>query len=125
MTAQTSLLPDAAAINQLSEPLSDVLDRALADWAPLVRAWRASADGQALLRFLAERQAAGAVIYPAQVLRALELTSRARVRLVILGQDPYHGAGQADGLAFSVPVGIKAPPSLRNILDEISRSCSV
>ena len=125
MTAQTSLLPDAAAINQLSEPLSDVLDRALADWAPLVRAWRASADGQALLRFLAERQAAGAVIYPAQVLRALELTSRARVRLVILGQDPYHGAGQAEGLAFSVPVGIKPPPSLRNILDEISRSLGV
>ena len=125
MSAQASLLPGAAAPNQLSEPLSDVLDRAPADWAPLVQAWRASADGQALLRFVVERQAAGAVIYPAQVLQAIELTPRARVRLVILGQDPYHGAGQAEGLAFSVPVGIKSPPSLRNILDEISRSLGV
>ena len=125
MSAQASLLPGAAASNQLSEPLSDVLDRAPADWAPLVQAWRASADGQALLRFVVERQAAGAVIYPAQVLQAIELTPRARVRLVILGQDPYHGAGQAEGLAFSVPVGIKSPPSLRNILDEISRSLGV
>ena len=125
MSAQASLLPGAAASNQLSEPLSDVLGRAPADWAPLVQAWRASADGHTLLRFVAERQAAGAVIYPARVLEALELTPRARVRLVILGQDPYHGAGQAEGLAFSVPVGIKSPPSLRNILDEISRSLGV
>lgn len=125
MIAQPALLPGAAAINQLAEPLADLLDRAPADWAPLVQAWRASADGQALLHFVAERQSAGAVIYPAQVLRALELTPRARVRVVILGQDPYHGAGQAEGLAFSVPVGIKPPPSLRNILDEISRSLGV
>ncbi len=125
MSAQASLLPGAAAPNQLIEPLADLLDSAPADWAPLVRAWRASADGQALLQFVAERQAAGAVIYPAQVLRALELTPRARVRVVILGQDPYHGAGQAEGLAFSVPAAIKPPPSLRNILDEISRSLGV
>ena len=125
MSAQASLLPGGAALNQLSEPLADLLGRAPADWAPLVQAWQASAEGQALLRLVAERQAAGALIYPAQVLRALELTPRARVRVVILGQDPYHGAGQAEGLAFSVPVGIKAPPSLRNILDEISRSLGV
>ena len=94
MSAQASLLPGAAAPNPLIEPLADLLDRAPADWAPLVQAWRASADGQALLQFVAERQAAGALIYPAQVLRALELTPRARVRVVILGQDPYHGAGR-------------------------------
>ena len=125
MSAQASLLPGGAALNQLSEPLADLLGRAPADWAPLVQAWRASAGGQALLRFVAERQAAGAVIYPAQVLRALELTPRACVRVVILGQDPYHGAGQAEGLAFSVPALIKPPPSLRNIQDEISRSLGV
>lgn len=125
MSAQASLLPGGTASNQLREPLADLLDRAPADWAPLVRAWRASADGQALLQFVAERQASGAVIYPAQVLRSLELTPRARVRAVILGQDPYHGAGQAEGLAFSVPLGIKPPPSLRNLLDEISRSLGV
>ena len=125
MTTQAPLLPGTAAPNQLSEPLADQLGRAPADWAPLVQRWQASADGQALLRFVAERQAAGAVVYPAQVLRALELTPRARVRVVILGQDPYHGAGQAEGLAFSVPASIKPPPSLGNILDEISRNLGV
>lgn len=113
------------AANRLTEPLAEVLARAPPDWAPLVQAWAASADGQALLQFVAQRQAAGAVIYPAQVLRALQLTPRAAVRVVILGQDPYHGAGQAEGLAFSVPVGIRPPPSLRNMLDEISRSLGV
>ena len=117
--------PAPAAPNRLVEPLADVLDRAPADWAPLVRAWRASPAGQELAGFIAARQAAGAVIYPGQVLRALELTPRSQVRAVILGQDPYHGAGQAEGLAFSVPVGVKPPPSLRNVLDEISRSLGV
>jgi uracil-DNA glycosylase len=65
------------------------------------------------------------VIYPAQPLRALQLTPRAAVRVVILGQDPYHGAGQAEGLAFSVPAAVKSPPSLRNLLDEVSRSLGV
>ncbi len=125
MSPQSSLLPAAAAPNQLIEPLADVLARAPADWAPLVRAWQASADGRALLAHVAQRQAAGAVIYPAQVLRALELTPRSAVRVLVLGQDPYHGAGQAEGLAFSVPPRVKPPPSLRNVLDEISRSLGV
>lgn len=125
MSAQASLLAGEAAPNRLVEPLADVLARAPADWAPLVQAWAASPAGQGLLRHVAERQAAGVVIYPAQVLRALALTPRAAVRVVILGQDPYHGAGQAEGLAFSVPVGVKPPPSLRNMLDEISRSLGV
>ena len=58
-----------------------------------------------------------AVIYPPQgrVLAALRLTSFDAVKVVIVGQDPYHGEGQADGLAFSVPEGGKVPPSLRNI----------
>ena len=123
MNASHGLLP--AAPNRLTEPLDALLDRAPADWAPLVQAWRASAAGRALIGYLGARQAAGAVIYPAQVLRALDLTPRSQVRVVILGQDPYHGAGQAEGLAFSVPPGIKPPPSLRNVLDEISRSLGV
>ncbi len=125
MSAQASLLPAAAGSNRLTEPLADLLGRAPADWAPLVTAWIDTLDGQGLLRFIAERQAAGAVIYPARVLHALELTPRAQVSVVILGQDPYHGAGQAEGLAFSVPASVKPPPSLRNILDEISRSLGV
>ena len=59
------------------------------------------------------------------MLQALALTPRAQVRVVLLGQDPYHGAGQAEGLAFSVPAGVKPPPSLRNMLGEISRSLGV
>ena len=55
---------------------------------------------------------------PKDVFRALRLCSLGKVRVVIIGQDPYHGVGQADGLAFSVPVGVKIPPSLRNILKE-------
>lgn len=59
--------------------------------------------------------------YPAQkdIFRAFELTPLNDVRVVILGQDPYHGPGQATGLAFSVHSGQKAPPSLRNILKEV------
>ncbi len=67
------------------------------------------------------RLAAGAVIYPADPFRALALTPRDQVRVLILGQDPYHGAGQAEGLAFSVPVGQRIPPSLRNIFKELQR----
>lgn len=124
VTQQASFLPTAAP-NQLTEPLADVLARAPADWAPLVQAWQASPAGQALLSHVAQRQQAGAVIYPAQVLQALALTPRAAVRVVILGQDPYHGPGQAEGLAFSVPPGIKVPPSLRNMVQEINRSLGV
>ena len=60
-------------------------------------------------------------VFPAQdeIFRALQLTSFDHVKVVLLGQDPYHGAGQAHGLAFSVPDGVKTPPSLRNIYQEI------
>lgn len=92
-----------------------------AGWASLVEDFQASADGQRLQRFLAQRLADGAVIYPAQPLRALELTPPGAVRVVILGQDPYHGAGQAEGLAFSVAPGVKVPPSLRNMFQELQR----
>lgn len=108
-------------MNALGEPLGRVLDRAPLSWAPTIQAWRESTAGRQLEAFVAERQAAGATIYPAQVLRALELTARDRVRVVILGQDPYHGEGQAEGLAFSVPVGQRLPPSLRNIVKELQR----
>jgi uracil-DNA glycosylase len=76
----------------------------------LQRFW-ASAQGQGLLDALSRRLAAGAVVYPPHPLRALELTPLDQVRVVILGQDPYHGPGQAEGLAFSVPAGVKLPPS--------------
>lgn len=61
------------------------------------------------------------VCYPPQssILRAFELTPLSSIRVVIIGQDPYHGHGQANGLAFSVHAGQKPPPSLRNILKEV------
>lgn len=92
-----------------------------ADWRPLVDRFLASEAGQGLARFLRERLASGAIIYPPQPLRALALTPLAQVKVVILGQDPYHGPSQAEGLAFSVAPGVKAPPSLRNIFNEIAR----
>jgi uracil-DNA glycosylase len=91
-------------------------------WAPIVEAWRASPAGQALEAYVAQRRAAGATIYPPEPYRALQLTPLDQVKVVILGQDPYHGPGQAEGLAFSVPRGLKKlPPSLRNIYKELQR----
>ncbi len=91
-------------------------------WAPVVEAWRASPAGQGLEAYLAERRAAGATIYPLEPYRALQLTPLDQVKAVILGQDPYHGPGQAEGLAFSVPRTLKKlPPSLRNIYKELQR----
>jgi uracil-DNA glycosylase len=115
------LFGEAEASNRLTRPLPELLDEAPPDWRPVVDAWRASPDGRALLDHLARRVAAGAVIYPADPLRALALTPLGQVRVVILGQDPYHGPGQAEGLAFSVPVGVRFPPSLRNIFVELQR----
>ena len=90
-------------------------------WQPLVDGFFAGGRGQALLAFLQARLQAGAVIFPPQPLRALELTPPDAVRVVILGQDPYHGRGQAEGLAFSVAPGVALPPSLRNIFKELQR----
>ena len=108
-------------MNRLTEPLSDVLDRAPPSWSSIVRGWRDSPAGRQLEAFVTRRQSDGAVIYPGSVLRALELTPRDAVRVIILGQDPYHGPGQAEGLAFSVPDGQRLPPSLRNMFAELQR----
>jgi uracil-DNA glycosylase len=74
-----------------------------------------------LVAFLQEREAAGAVIFPAKqnIFAALRETPFDKVHVVIVGQDPYHGIGQAHGLSFSVPPGIQIPPSLRNIFKEL------
>lgn len=92
-----------------------------AGWQPLVDGFFASAAGVKLQAFLGERLTAGATIFPPQPLRALALTPPEQVRVVILGQDPYHGRGQAEGLAFSVVPGVAIPPSLRNIFKELQR----
>jgi uracil-DNA glycosylase len=91
------------------------------DWKSVVDTFFAGSAGQRLLAFLRERLDAGAVIFPPLPLRALELTPAQDVRVVILGQDPYHGRGQGEGLAFSVAPGVALPPSLRNIFKELQR----
>jgi uracil-DNA glycosylase len=80
-----------------------------------------------LVRFLHNEKADGKVIYPpgSQIFRAFDLTPVDKVKVVILGQDPYHGPGQAHGLSFSVPSGIPAPPSLKNIFKEIESDVGV
>jgi uracil-DNA glycosylase len=97
------------------------VDRIHADWQPIVQDFLHSATGLTLQKFLQTRLRAGAAIYPPHPFKALELTAFQTVRVVILGQDPYHGAGQAEGLAFSVARGVKTPPSLRNIFKERER----
>ena len=90
-------------------------------WQSLVQDFFQGVAGHKLRDFLQARLDAGAVIFPPRPLRALELTPPEAVRVVILGQDPYHGRGQAEGLAFSVAPGVALPPSLRNIFKELQR----
>jgi uracil-DNA glycosylase len=92
-----------------------------AGWAPLVSSFLSAPEGQRLGQFITERLQTGAVIYPPQPFRALALTPLTEVKVLILGQDPYHGPAQAQGLAFSVSPGTRVPPSLRNILKERAR----
>lgn len=77
--------------------------------------------------FLMERKAAGARIFPKgnEYFRALDLTPLEDVRVVILGQDPYHGLGQAHGLCFSVQAGVRPPPSLVNIYKELESDLAI
>ncbi len=94
-------------------------------WQPLVDEFFGGPVGQKLLAFLQSRMDADASIFPPRPLRALELTPPDAVRVVILGQDPYHGRGQAEGLAFSVAPGVRLPPSLQNIFKEMQRYLGV
>lgn len=75
----------------------------------------------ALKLFLVEQKQAGKIVFPPgeQMFNALDSTAFDQVKVVILGQDPYHGPGQAHGLSFSVPAGVKIPPSLKNIFKEM------
>lgn len=91
------------------------------DWQALTERFFSNDEGKVLLDRLGNRLQAGAVVYPSEPLRALQLTPLADTRVVILGQDPYHGQGQAEGLAFSVAPGVRVPPSLRNIYKELQR----
>lgn len=96
--------------------------------------WKAALAGEfekpyfaALVRFLHQEKEAGKKIYPpgSLIFRAFELTPVNEVKVVILGQDPYHNPGEAMGLSFSVPDGVRMPPSLRNIYQEIGQDLGI
>ncbi len=86
-----------------------------------------TSEARQLGRWLRAEEAAGRVIYPprGERLTALAVTGLESVRVVILGQDPYHGPGQAHGLAFSVKDGVKPPPSLRNMFKELESDLGI
>lgn len=92
-------------------------------WKERLAAQFESAQMQALRAFLIAEKALGKRIFPpgAEIFSALDHTPFEAVKVVILGQDPYHGPGQAHGLSFSVPPGVAPPPSLVNIFKEIER----
>lgn len=94
----------------------------IALWEEFAQPYMSSLD-----TFLAAEKLAGTVIFPeeSKYFRALELTPLDRARVVILGQDPYHGPGQAHGLAFSVPPGVRVPPSLRNVYRELQADLGI
>jgi uracil-DNA glycosylase len=93
---------------------------ATTDWNPLLRDEFEKDYWRELMAFVAEERARAAVFPPPdQVFAALHLTPYAEVKVLILGQDPYHGEGQAHGLCFSVRPGVPKPPSLENIEKEM------
>ena len=104
------------------------LNMSNSDAVQIEAGWKAQLEGefrkayfQSIRYFLKQEKEKGKTIYPPGplIFNAYNLTPFDKVKIVILGQDPYHGPGQAHGLSFSVPVGIKPPPSLVNIFKEI------
>ncbi len=108
--------------------IKDIKNSILADLRDLSVTWQKALSSELesdyfteMIEVLDTERDNGVVIYPQpnNIFRALRVTNIEDVRVVILGQDPYHGEGQAMGLSFSVPSGIRVPPSLRNIFKEI------
>ncbi|HEX7783084.1 MAG TPA: uracil-DNA glycosylase [Sphingobium sp.] len=106
----------------------------MSDSIKLHESWKGPLSGEFeaphmrnLRQFLIDRKAAGARIFPkgSEYFRALDLTPLDQVRVVILGQDPYHGEGQAHGLCFSVRPGVRTPPSLVNIYKELGTDLGI
>ena len=110
--SDTSLLPESSFGSELVD----------ADWRAVVQSWARTPDGANCLKRVNDRRATeGVTVFPPEgdVLAALQHTPLRDVKVVILGQDPYHGPGQAHGLSFSVQPGVQLPPSLKNIRKEL------
>jgi len=125
--------PNTAHLTPSIDSLQDQVDALPAGWRVLLEPCVGNAEWSSLCRFVDDERAAGKPVFPHAVFHALHLTPPEAVKVVILGQDPYHGTGvvggveipQAHGLAFSVPEGVKVPPSLRNIFKEIAAEYGV
>lgn len=96
-------------------------------WRAALEPALSTPEARRLGGWLRAEEAAGKIIYPPRGSRlaALAMTPLSDVRVVILGQDPYHGPGQAHGLSFSVPDGVKPPPSLVNIFKELESDLGI
>lgn len=106
--------------NTLTSLLGPHLKALHPDWQEALKVPEPRAALVQLNQFLKQRLLEGACIFPRYPFRALSDITPEQVRVVILGQDPYHGPGQAQGLAFSVPNTLACPPSLRNIFKELA-----
>ncbi|KWV91538.1 uracil-DNA glycosylase [Erythrobacter sp. YT30] len=98
-----------------------------ASWQAALEPVLKTPEARRLGGWLKAEEAAGRVVYPprGERLTALQATPLEGVKVVILGQDPYHGAGQAHGLAFSVMDGVRPPPSLMNVFKELESDCGI
>ncbi len=99
----------------------------LTTWQNLLRTEKEKAYFKKILKFIEQERAKGKIIYPANkdIFNALKFTPLDKVKIVIIGQDPYHGPNQAHGLCFSVQSGIPLPPSLRNIYKELNQDLGI
>ena len=118
-TGDAEIAPEVATVEDVSEFLSVLTEPS---WKKILSDATKSDSFRRLVAFLQSEREAGATIYPPteDIFSALNLTPFEDVKVVIVGQDPYHGHGQGHGLAFSVRAGVKAPPSLQNIIREVT-----
>ena len=131
--SQSDLFNDAGADLKVVQPSNQLhaadwppkLEALTQGWQELVRHFWLSPTGVLLDQKVRAGLSAGQVFFPQAVYKAFALTPFENVKVVVLGQDPYHGPDQAEGLAFSVGPGQKIPPSLRNIFKEIQRDLGV
>lgn len=112
---------DSSVQNAFQESLAGHVDALPASWQRAFAGDDVQSALQSLDVFLARRLAEGALIFPMRPFRALLEVAPENVQVVVIGQDPYHGPNQAQGLAFSVPNTCRTPPSLRNMFAELAR----
>lgn len=111
-----------------SQSLVNIFSRCdMSNWKALLSPEKEKKYFIDIMQFLANERARGKIIYPAKnnIFHAIQATPFADVKVVIMGQDPYHNPSQAHGLSFSVPAGIAKPPSLINIFKELQSDCGI